>query len=105
MPHPFLPKRKSGTENRFAIPTSPGIWEERPHTHLEQLAEAIEIPPTKEKIYSVPDPWARAILFDRALFDESHPLHQVTLGEWRGLLALIAMKERRNRSEEHTSEL
>jgi hypothetical protein len=95
MSHPFLPKRKSGTENQFALPTSPGKWEERPHTHLEQLASAIEIPPTNSKIYSVPDPWARAILFDRALFDDTHALHQTTLGEWRGALALIGLKERR----------
>ncbi len=96
MPHPFLPKRKSGTENRFSVPSSPGVWEDRPHSHLGELAEAIEIPPTQSRIYSVPDPWARAVLFDRALFDEAHPLHETTKGEWRGLLALIGMKVRRN---------
>ena len=95
MPHPYLPKRKSGTENRFPTPTAPGVWEERPQTHLQQLAESIEIPPTASKIYSIPDPWARALFFDRALFDKDHTMHATVVGEWRGLLALIGLKERR----------
>jgi hypothetical protein len=95
MPHPYLPKRKSGTENRFPTPTAQGVWEEREQTHLQQLAESIEIPPTASKIYSIPDPWARALFFDRALFDDNHTMHQTVVDEWRGVLALIGLKERR----------
>src|SRR5579871_4348281 len=94
MPHAYLPKRKSGTGNRFPDPQAAGVWEERP-TQLSHLAEAIEIPSEPQRVYSIPDPWARALLFDRALYDESHKLHSIVLGEWRGLLALIGLRERR----------
>ncbi|HLK65571.1 MAG TPA: hypothetical protein VKU19_19170 [Bryobacteraceae bacterium] len=95
MPHAYLPKRKSGTGNRFPDPQAAGVWEERP-TQLNHLAEAIEIPSEPQRIYSIPDAWARALLFDRALFDENHKLHPMVLGEWSGLLALIGLRERRN---------
>ena len=95
MPHAYLPKRKSGTGNRFPDPQSAGTWEERP-TQLNHLAEAIEIPSGPQRIYSIPDAWARALLFDRALYDEDHKLHSIILGEWSGLLALIGLRERRN---------
>src|SRR5579871_2834101 len=95
MPHAYLPKRKSGTGNRFPDPQAAGVWEERP-TQLNHLAEAIEIPSDPQRIYSIPDAWARALLFDRALYDENHKLHSMILGEWTGLLALIGLRERRN---------
>src|ERR1022692_5344075 len=95
MPHAYLPKRKSGTGNRFPDPQSAGTWEERP-TQLNHLAEAIEIPSGPQRIYSIPDAWARALLFDRALYDKDHKLHSIILGEWSGLLALIGLRERRN---------
>ena len=95
MPHAYLPKRKSGTGNRFPDPQAAGAWEERP-TQLNHLAEAIEIPSDPQRIYSIPDAWARALLFDRALYDENHKLHSMILGEWTGLLAMIGLRERRN---------
>src|SRR5579863_4099355 len=95
MPHAYLPKRKSGTGNRFPDPQAAGTWEERP-TQLDHLAEAIEIPAEPQRIYSIPDPWARALLFDRALYDPSHKLHAAILGEWTGLLAIIGLRERRS---------
>src|SRR5580658_3844538 len=94
MPHPYLPKRKSGTGDRFPVPQASGAWDERP-TQLGHLAESVEIPFGPQRIYSIPDPWARALLFDRALYDDQHKLHSIILGEWRGLLALIGLRERR----------
>lgn len=41
---------------------------------------------------SIPDIWARPILFEMALFKTDHLLHSRTLGEWRGLLAILALK-------------
>lgn len=42
---------------------------------------------------AIPDVWARPLLFEMALYQTSHPLHRKVLGEWRGLAALIALKE------------
>lgn len=97
MPHPYLPKLKSGTENAVAVPAQEGVWnDEQAKTRLDNLAKAIETPPALHRIYSIPDPWARAILFDRALFDDAHNLHRAILNEWRGLLAIIGLKQRRH---------
>ena len=79
MPHPYLPKLKSGTDNQFSAPSKPGVWEERPNTHLGQLAAAIEIPPTKAEIYSVPDPWAWQALIGHCLTNITHCMK--SLGE------------------------
>ena len=94
--HPFLPKRRSGRQDRFRVPASIGAWEQRPNTDLNSLAEAIETPPVRQQIYSIPDPWARAILFDRALRDSEHIIHRRILGEWRGLLAILGLRDRRH---------
>ena len=37
--------------------------------------------------------WARPLLFEMALCDTNHPLHERIRGEWRGLLALLALNE------------
>ena len=37
--------------------------------------------------------WARPLLFEIALYDTRHPMHRRILGEWRGMLALLALKE------------
>lgn len=46
-------------------------------------------------VNSIPDIWAHPILFETALYDSTHLLHTTVLGEWRGLIALIAFKEMR----------
>ena len=38
----------------------------------------------------VPTPWARKVLFERALLDERHPFHLGAKSQWRGMLALLA---------------
>ena len=91
--HPFLPKRRTGKQDRFRVPTSVGLWEQRPSTDLDALGMAIETPPVRQQVYSIPDPWARAILFDRALRHEEHILHRRILGEWRGLLAILGLRD------------
>lgn len=100
MPHAFLPKRKASTGNRFRDPAIPGVWDDRrtkiEPNQLDSLADGLEIPEEPQRIYSIPDAWARALLFDRALYNSEHKLHAAVLGEWRGLLAMIGLKERRN---------
>ncbi len=44
-----------------------------------------------ERLKSIPTPWSRLLIFEQALFAEQHPAHTQVLGEWRGLLAAIAL--------------
>lgn len=44
-----------------------------------------------ERLKSIPTPWSRLLIFEQALFTEQHPAHRQVLGEWRGLLAAIAL--------------
>jgi hypothetical protein len=48
-----------------------------------------EVPP--HRIRSVPSPWARALLFEQALFTPGHPAGPGVVSEWRGLLGVIAL--------------
>jgi hypothetical protein len=43
-------------------------------------------------LVSVPDVWAQVEVFRAALFDSRHPLHPRAEGEWRGLLAMFALR-------------
>ena len=45
------------------------------------------------EVDSIPSMWARPLLFEMALYDTRHPLHSRILEEWRGLLAILALKE------------
>ena len=94
--HSYLPSLLEGNDNQLAKPAQAGVWNDDQGTRrLKQLADAIKVPPGTTRIHSIPDPWARAILFDRALFDPKHTLHREIMGEWRGLLAIFGLRERR----------
>ena len=43
--------------------------------------------------HSVPSLYARPIQFDQALADAGNPLHKTIVGEWRGLLAIVALQQ------------
>ncbi|MBK8809277.1 MAG: hypothetical protein IPN69_00895 [Acidobacteria bacterium] len=60
---------------------------------LLAISDGLETRPTTTHINSIPDVWARLLLFENALFDENHRLHPVVMGEWRGMLALLALRE------------
>lgn len=92
----FLPKLKRNTE--IAGPQG-GQFNVRASNILEDLRRSIEISDASSLEghsvceYSIPDVWARVLLFEMALHDNSHPLHSKILGEWRGLLAILALKD------------
>ncbi len=89
----YLPELLDG--NKLSEPPQPGVWDSRQgERRLSVLADAIAVPPGVNDIHSVPDPWAQVILFDRALYDEGHTLHWQVRGEWRGMLALLGLRER-----------
>lgn len=70
-----------------------GVWAVRTRQVLEDISKGLHVDKVESEINSIPDMWARPMLFEMALFDREHVLHERILGEWRGLLAMIALKE------------
>lgn len=48
--------------------------------------------PLNPYIAGTPDPWAEPLHFARAVLDEGHAQHAWAVGQWRGLLALLALR-------------
>jgi hypothetical protein len=95
MPTPLLPKLHS-THNVEQF-TEPGEWFNRSADELKNISEGLDVnSQVQSQINSIPDIWARPLLFEMALFNDAHPLHQQIMGEWRGLLAMIALREVKN---------
>lgn len=73
-----------------------GTWVEVGAVALNNIAKNLAVAKIDGKfidIDSIPSMWARPLLFETALYDEAHPMHQCVVGEWRGLLAMLALKE------------
>jgi len=101
--HPFLPKLKSSTDSdktmKLAAFDRRGFWRTGGNIDLSELSNSLEIDtidPNYIEVDSVPDMWARPILFEMAFFNKNHLLHKRFIEEWRGLLAMLALKEIRN---------
>lgn len=94
MPDPLLPRlTKTNTVTTFG---HAGRWERRDSSELERISEGLDVADTRvtsAEIDSIPSMWARPLLFEMALYDTRHPMHTRVLGEWRGLLAMLALKE------------
>ncbi|MBC7880953.1 MAG: rod shape-determining protein [Anaerolineae bacterium] len=94
---PLLPKLKA--DATVATPSEAASWVSVDGVILANLAESLVVPDlsaTQRSIDSIPDIWARPLLFKQALHNNEHPLHLTVLGEWRGLLAILALREWRN---------
>jgi hypothetical protein len=89
--HPALPRLKE--TSRVKNFSEAGKWDVREASELEVLSESLNVERVDFDINSIPDMWARPLLFEMALYDPEHLAHKRTLGEWRGLLALLALKE------------
>lgn len=86
---PLLPSLKE--DGKVAIKKR-GEWISNQQNTLGGLVESLKIASDhKSTISSIPDVWARAILFENILFDMEHPLHEQYEGAWRGLLAFMAL--------------
>ena len=92
---PFLPQLKS--DKQLQNFEAPGEWLERAEDVLGAISAGIEeanlVVDASEVQAAIPDVWARPLLFEIALYDTEHALHKRTKEEWRGLLAMIALKE------------
>lgn len=93
MDFPFLPSLK--TNSQIAIPKS-GEWTANSQNTLTGLVDSLKVAANKHSnISSIPDVWARPILMRSVLGDELHPQHELYVAEWRGLLAIMAMRKMR----------
>ncbi len=98
MSKPLLPSLKTG---HGVQPPDVGQWDARKADELDTISEGLDVNQAETQVNSIPDVWARPLLFEMALFssdkdDKKHPLREQILGEWRGLLAMLALKEIKN---------
>ena len=96
--YPLLPPLKDDGAGLTILPNK-GTWQEVSAVALKNIAENLNVTKVDAKytdIDSIPSMWARPLLFQIALYDTVHPMHDCIVGEWRGLLAMLALKERRN---------
>jgi hypothetical protein len=90
MGHFYLPE----LESNIAVPQHKAHWYNNDEKILRGISEGIVISEqTKTRgVSSIPDIWARPLLFQSALRDNSkHPLKDKCIQEWRGLLSLLAL--------------
>lgn len=96
MPNPLLPPLT--VDNEVTTIRNAGSWVKRESIELESISDALAVANTKiasAEVDSIPSMWARPLLFEMALYNPNtdHPIYQRVLGEWRGLLAMLALKE------------
>ena len=96
MPFHLLPGlKKNYTVKEF---DDAGLWEKRDSDELDRISKSLDVADIKlasAEVDSIPSMWARPLLFEMALYedDTNYPIHKHILGEWRGLLAMLALKE------------
>lgn len=92
--HHYLPSLKKGTN--IPPPAVPGSWLPVSRREIEAIAGGLAVGDGAKGrgANSVPDVWARPLLFHSAIRPKSeHPLHEALQEEWRGLLSLIALSD------------
>ena len=91
--HHFLPALDPETAN-VPMPSTAAHWSKQPAGLLQSVGKGISVDANAvtRGVSSVPDVWARAVLFQSAL-QPSHPLHAEAVADWRGLLSLLALRE------------
>ena len=98
--YPMLPKLK---EDSAVSPAKTSVWEDKDYDFLNSLIKSIAASGTIDNIGtidSIPDVWARPLLFEMALFDKEgteqqfiQGFHERILGEWRSILAMLALND------------
>ena len=100
--HAQLPSLRTDGHNEVAV-RDRGRWVHDDAGLLDRVGASLNLgtsAPTRYlDIDSVPTPWARPVLLSTVLSDENHVLHQQLRSQWRGLLALVALKEVRGFSQ------
>ncbi len=82
------------TDKRQLAPAEPGRWK-ADGDFLARFENDIYVTGEVEDriVNSVPSVFARPIQFRQALFDPAHPMHRTVRNQWRGLLALFALRK------------
>ena len=85
-----------GRDAPFPPAPDAGFWAKADGT-LHQLGRSLKVDgdvfkDPDEPIRAIPDPWAQARTFGEALIEKGHSMHTHALGQWRGLLALFALR-------------
>ena len=97
---PMLPKVNEDVSK--VLKDQAGIWKETDINFLQGLANSLDCGESIKdmgSVDSIPDMWARPLLFKMALFDLEPTkqfvtgLHEKVRGEWRALLAMFALKD------------
>ena len=98
--YPMLPKVNE--EISKILKDQAGIWKETDINFLQGLSNSLDCGESIKdmgSVDSIPDMWARPLLFKLALFDLEPTkqfitgLHEKVRGEWRAILAMFALKE------------
>ncbi|NCQ42173.1 MAG: hypothetical protein GW795_09855, partial [Cyanobacteria bacterium] len=73
----------------------PGKWEAKGDNAFRDVADSLDYqaPGVVKSVSSVPTIWARPLITEMALYDQNHPIHGSMVGQWRGMLAAIALAE------------
>ena len=94
MPIPLLPRLNE--ENKITL-TKRGTWRNDSQTTLGNLVTDLKVTTNESSnITSIPDLWARPMMYEMVLFNENHHLHKKYVAEWRGIMAMLAFREMRN---------
>jgi hypothetical protein len=92
--HLYLPQLSSDAD--IGDPEHPGAWKDNDRKVLRGISKGIEVSQQAKNVCgvsSVPDIWARPLMFQTAIRPESgHPLREQMVKEWRGLLSLLALR-------------
>ena len=97
---PLLPKVNEDVSK--ILSDVAGVWKETDINFLQGLANSLDCGESiadMGSVDSIPDMWARPLLFKMALFDFEttrqfvNGLHEKIRGEWRSILAMLALKD------------
>ncbi len=91
--HFYLPQL---TEANLSTPPEHGHWYNNDKKIILGISNAILVDQEAltKGVSSIPDIWARPLLFQSAVRKNSnHPLHSICVQEWRGLMSLIALSK------------
>ena len=89
--HFYLPQL---TGENITVPKEHGHWNNNERKIILGISDAITIDEQaiNKGVSSIPDIWARPLLFQSAVRPKSqHPLKKLCTQEWRGLLSLLAL--------------
>ncbi|MCD8540910.1 MAG: hypothetical protein LRY55_14955 [Leadbetterella sp.] len=80
-------------EANFTFPEK--HWTDLGEKILRGISDGIELGKidSTQEISSIPDIYARPLIFQNALNNSKHPLHDRAYQEWKGLISLLALRK------------